>query len=135
MRLYEFANQVDFKIKKFGDFGFRIYVLSDVEIDKNSIPPSYRKVFKYPNQVGFIDVGEPKFGYLKIENVFLVPEVRRQGLGKILYNKALEIAKKEFAAKGLYSDPSERNEISDKFWRSKSQGSGPGGINLRRDPF
>lgn len=134
MRLHEFAHDVEYKLEQYGQNGFRIHVLSDLPIDHDALPEMYQRIFKYPNQIGVIDVGLEVQGYPSIENVFLASEARRQGLGKMLYTKALQIAKKQYGAKGLSSDPSNRNINSDAFWAKYSQGMHKG-RDIRHDPF
>jgi len=139
MRLYEFAHHVEFKIKEFPMGGFRIYVLSDdIKIDKEALPELYQKIFKYPNQIGVMDLGELTYGQLKsypnVENVFLAKEVRRQGLGKMLYTKALNYAKEKLGAKGIGSNPEQRNINSDAFWKKYKQDR-IGNYDIRYDAF
>jgi GNAT superfamily N-acetyltransferase len=134
MRLYEFAHNVEYKTEQYGQNGFRIHVLSDLDIDRDSLPETYQRIFKYPNQIGVIDIGLEVKGYPSIENVFLAREARRQGLGKMLYTKALNIAKKQHGAKGLSSNPKNRNVNSDAFWAKYSQGQHKG-LDIRHDPF
>jgi len=124
MRLREFDHQYSFKTKQYGFGGFRIYVLSDIEIDQDALPSVSKQVLSnVPGSIGFIDLGQPhkqSEGYHPIDNVFLAKEARRQGLGKILYNKAIEVVKASGSA-GIYSDPEERNMNSDGFWRGKGE--------------
>jgi len=137
MRLNEFANKVEFKIQDFGT-GFRINVISDLKIDRSALPGLYQKLMKLPNQIGMIDVGVDEeagiTGYPNVENVFLAHEARRQGLGKMVYSKALEYAKKYYNAKGISSHPRDRNMNSDAFWNKHSQ-QNVGGHDVRHDPF
>ena len=135
MRIFEFAHDVEYKVQDFGDMGFRIHVLSDMDIDREELPDLYQKIFKYPNQIGVIDIGtEFSKDYPNIENVFLAREARRQGLGKMLYTKALELAKQKYNAKGLSSNPKDRNINSDAFWDKYSQRK-VRGWDVRHDPF
>lgn len=134
MRLYEFSHNVEFKIQQFGFGGARIHVLSDMEIDRDDMPELYQKAFKYPNQIGMLDLGNDVKGYPNVENVFLASEARGQGLGKLVYTKALEFAKAELGAKGISSDPESRNINSDEFWSKHRQGS-QGGFDTRKDEF
>lgn len=137
MRLNEFANKIEFKIQNFGT-GFRINVISDLKIDRSALPDLYQKIMKLPNQIGMIDIGiDLEAGvnkYPNVENVFLAVEARRQGLGKMLYTKALEYAKKYYEAKGIASHPRDRNINSDEFWNKFSQGN-VDGHDVRYDPF
>ena len=137
MRLNEFANNVEFKIQDFGT-GFRINVISDLKIDRSALPDLYQRIMKLKNQIGMIDIGvDGEFGmpdYPNVENVFLAQEARRQGLGKKIYSKALEYAKKYYDAKGISSHPRDRNMNSDGFWDKYSQQSIQG-HDIRRDPF
>ena len=125
MRLFEFSSaDIRFDVKRFGRGGVRIYALSDIDVDYENLPEIWQKLLS-PGHVGLIDLGGETRGFMEIENVFLVPETRGQGIGRALYNKALEVAKQQ-GAKGLYSDPKNRNINSDAFWNKHSQGTMPG---------
>lgn len=134
MRLFEFSvNDIQFSVKQYGRSGIRIFVLGNIDVDYAALPELWQKLLS-PGQLGLIDLGPAKRGYLEIENVFLVPELRRQGIGRELYNKALELALQQ-GAKGLYSDPSNRNINSDAFWAKYSQGSVPGVGDILEKPL
>lgn len=134
MRLFEFSSSdIQFNVKHYGHGGVRIYVLGDIDVNYEDLPDLWQKLLS-PGQLGLIDLGEERRGFLAVENVFLVPELRGQGIGKALYNKALEVAKQQ-GAKGLYSDPRDRNVISDAFWDKHSQGTVPGVGDIIRHPL
>lgn len=137
MRLNEFSHKVEFKIQDFGEGSFRINIISDLKIDRSALPDLFKKIMKLPNQIGLIDIGGGvrwQTEYPDVETVFLAAEARRQGLGKMVYSKALEYAKEHYNAKGISSHPRDRNMNSDAFWDKFSQGS-VDGRDVRRDPF
>jgi GNAT superfamily N-acetyltransferase len=60
--------------------------------------------------------------YALVCNVKIAKSMQGRGLGIRLYNRALKVAKRYFHAKGLASNPYDRNQRSNPFWKKYGQG-------------
>lgn len=86
--------------------------------------PSYimSRIRKVSGYVGEIQMDYDSYDdYAVVANIHVVSDMRKKGIAKILYNKALELSKKK-RKKGIASLEFMRNDISNAIWKKYGQG-------------
>ena len=126
--LFENNENLKLNIKEVGG-GYRLFVLADELPDYSKDSKRDSQFLQNEQAIGYADLDTGALNdYLWISQIYVATDYQRKGIAKEIYNKALEFAHSN-GYKGIVSDPDERNEISDKFWKKYGQGKTISGYN------
>jgi GNAT superfamily N-acetyltransferase len=91
------------------------YLEKDYKSDVRYQKPPWRV---WPNEVGRVEIDRLKEmpDYLFVVSSSVAEDRQRQGIGSLLYNRALQVAK-EKGYKGIVSDKTGRSLAAGEFWK------------------